>query len=100
MDTPQGTSRSAMPGIGISVFIGAAGAIMRYAVTQATPGFNLHTGGVILMFVGLAGVLLSLLIWSSLSPLGRRESITRSETTSVDDGEERVSRSRSRRSAR
>ena len=61
-----------MPGIGISVFIGAVGAIMRYAVTATAEGFNINTGGVILMFVGAAGVLLSLLFWTSFSPWARR----------------------------
>lgn len=61
-----------MPGITISILIGAVGAILRYAMTATVEGFNIHTGGVILMFVGAAGVLLSLLFWTSLSPWGRR----------------------------
>lgn len=81
-------STSAMPGIGISIFIGAVGAILRYAVTTVTPGFNLHTGGVILMFVGAAGVLLSLLIWSSVSPFRGNNSSSRRETTRIEDGHE------------
>jgi hypothetical protein len=77
-----------MPGIGISIFIGAVGAIMRYALTVTAEGFNLHTAGVILMFVGAAGVLLSLLFWTSFSPWGRRDEtgdgrrvVTRTETS-------------------
>ena len=61
-----------MPGIAISIFIGAVGAVMRYAVTATAEGFDLHMAGVILMFVGAAGVLLSLLFWTSFSPWGRR----------------------------
>jgi hypothetical protein len=81
---------SAMPGIGISIFIGAVGAVLRYAVTTATPGFNLHTGGVILMVVGAVGVFLSLVLWSSLSPFGRRsQTVSRRETTTTEDGHER-----------
>ena len=79
-----------MPGIGISVFIGAVGAIMRYAVTATAQGFNIHTGGVILMFVGAAGVLLSLLFWTSLSPWARRGQTadSRSVETRTDNGQE------------
>jgi fluoride ion exporter CrcB/FEX len=79
-----------MPGIGISVFIGAVGAIMRYAVTATTQGFNIHTGGVILMFVGVVGALLSLLFWSSFSPWSRshRASNSRRVETTTEDGHE------------
>ena len=77
-----------MPGIGISIFIGAVGAIMRYAVTATAQGFNIHTGGVILMFVGAAGVLLSLLFWTSFSPWSRRgqSANSRRVETTTEDG--------------
>jgi hypothetical protein len=77
-----------MPGIGISVFIGAVGAIMRYAVTATTEGLDIHMAGVILMFVGAAGVLLSLLFWTSFSPWGRRGQTADSRTveTRTDNG--------------
>jgi uncharacterized protein DUF6458 len=52
-------------GIGTSIFLFAVGAILRFAVTVTTQGFNLHAIGVILMVVGAIGVLLSLLFWSS-----------------------------------
>jgi hypothetical protein len=79
-----------MPGIGISVFIGAVGAIIRYAVTATAQGFNIHTGGVILMFVGAAGILLSLLFWTSVSPWsrGNRASNSRRVETTTEDGHE------------
>jgi hypothetical protein len=78
-----------MPGIGISIFIGAVGAILRYAVTATAEGFNIHTGGVILMVVGAVGVLLSLVFWTSLSPLaGRRASSSRRVETTTQDGHE------------
>jgi hypothetical protein len=79
-----------MPGIGISVFIGAAGAILRYAITATTEGVNLHTAGVILMLVGAVGVLLSLLFWTSFSPWGRgtRSTNSRRVETTTQDGHE------------
>ncbi len=81
-------------GIGISVVIGAIGAILRYAFTGPVnqQGFDLHTGGVILMVVGVVGVLLSMLFWSSFSPLGRGRSTSRREEVVSRNGEEQSSR--------
>jgi hypothetical protein len=79
-------------GIGISILVGAVGAILRYAVTApiSQHGFNIHTGGVILMFVGVLGLLLSALFWSSFAPFGRRDqSSSRREETVTEDGHER-----------
>jgi hypothetical protein len=77
-------------GIGISVLIGAVGAILRYAVTGPINqhGFNVHTGGIILMFVAGVGLLLSLLFWSSFAPFGRgRRSTSRREEVVSRNGE-------------
>jgi hypothetical protein len=52
-------------GIGFSVFVIAVGAILRFAVTVHTNGFNVHTIGVILLVVGIVGLLASLIFWSS-----------------------------------
>ena len=48
------------------------GAILTFAVNVSTDGFNINPVGVILMVAGLAGLLLSLLFWSSFSPYRRR----------------------------
>jgi hypothetical protein len=51
-------------GIGASIFIIAAGAIMTFAVeTDSSNGFNINNAGVILMVVGLIGLLLTMVIW-------------------------------------
>jgi fluoride ion exporter CrcB/FEX len=79
-------------GIGISILVGAVGAILRYAVTAPTNqhGFNIHTGGVIFMVVGAVGLLLSMLFWSSFAPFGRRDqSTSRREETVSENGHER-----------
>ena len=47
-------------GIGTSILLIAVGAVLRFAVTVSTSGFNLHTIGVILMIVGVVGLLISL----------------------------------------
>ena len=78
-----------MGGIGISIFVGAVGAVLRYAVTAPVKGFDIHTGGVILMFVGGVGLLVSMLFWSSFAPFGRRnQSSSRREEIVTQDGHE------------
>jgi hypothetical protein len=62
-------------GIGVSIFLIAIGAIIKYAVVvDQAMGLNLDVTGVILMIVGLIGLLMSLLFWSSFSPFGARRS--------------------------
>lgn len=51
--------------IGTSIVLLAVGAVLRFAVTVSTSGFNIHTVGVILMIVGAVGLLLSLL-WMTM----------------------------------
>jgi hypothetical protein len=57
-------------GLGTSIVVFAIGAVMRFAVTVSTTGFNIHTVGVILMIVGALGFLLSLAFWSSWGGFG------------------------------
>jgi hypothetical protein len=52
-------------GIGTSLVIFAVGAVLRFAVSVTTTGFNVHAVGIILMIVGGIGFLLSLAFWSS-----------------------------------
>ena len=59
-------------GIGVSLFLLAAGAILAFAVDVTTEGVNLDTIGVILMIVGGIGLLLFLTVWGTWSS-GRRE---------------------------
>ena len=60
-------------GLGTSIFLIAVGAILDFAVSVNTQGFNLHTIGAILMIVGAVGVVLSLIFWSSWGGFGGRE---------------------------
>jgi hypothetical protein len=64
-------------GIGVSLILIAVGAILTWAVTAEANGVDLTTVGVILMVVGLAGGLISLVFWSSWGGFGgfRRETI-------------------------
>jgi hypothetical protein len=51
--------------LGTSLLLIAVGAILRFAVSVSTHGFNLHTIGVILMIVGGVGLLVSML-WMTM----------------------------------
>ena len=68
-------------GIGVSLLLIAIGAILTWAVTATTSGININTVGVILMVVGAAGLVLSLMFWSTWGGFG-----TRRRTTYVDEG--------------
>ena len=52
-------------GLGASLILVAVGAILTWAVNAEVSGVDIQVIGVILMVVGLAGLLLSLLFWSS-----------------------------------
>ena len=62
-------------GIGTSIFLIAVGAILKYAVTVQTEGFNLNTIGVILMVVGAIGLLVSLLFWNTWGGFRSRRTV-------------------------
>jgi hypothetical protein len=68
-------------GIGVGIFLIAAGAILTWGVTSEAEGLNIDAIGVILMVVGLIGVLISLMFWSSWGGFGgiRRRTV-------VEDG--------------
>jgi hypothetical protein len=66
-------------GIGAGFFLVAIGAILRFAVSVTTTGFNLHTIGVILMVVGGLGIVVEFAIFAprrrtvvSTQPAARR----------------------------
>ncbi len=70
-------------GLGTSLLLIAVGAILRFAITVTTHGFNLHTIGLILMIVGVVGLVISLFwmtMWAERSrgaaPVMRRDGST------------------------
>lgn len=79
-------------GLGVGVFLVAAGAILAFAVNidTASTGVNLHTVGWILLGVGALGILLSMVFWSSWAGPGyfRRRTTTNvppaGTTTTID----------------
>jgi hypothetical protein len=52
-------------GVGVSLMLIAAGAILAWAVDVSTSGFNVNTIGYILLVVGIIGLILSMIFWSS-----------------------------------
>src|SRR5437868_15536524 len=59
-------------GIGVSIFLIAVGAILRFAVNVTTNGFDIHMVGNILMIVGVLGALFSLIFWTTWGGWGDR----------------------------
>jgi hypothetical protein len=66
-------------GVAISLILIAAGAILTWAVTAEAEGVDVNTVGVILLVVGILGLVLSLIFWSSWGGFHRR-------ATYVDEG--------------
>jgi hypothetical protein len=65
-------------GTGVSLILIAVGAVLAWAVHATTSGFNVHTIGIILLVVGIIGLLLSLIFWSSWAGpgyFGRRRAV-------------------------
>jgi hypothetical protein len=70
-------------GIGVSLILIAVGAILAFAVNATVSGLEVTTIGWILMVVGIAGLILSLMFWSSWGGFGGAGA--RRRTTYVDD---------------
>jgi hypothetical protein len=57
-------------GVGVSIILIAAGAILTWAVTATVSGVSIQTVGVILLVVGIVGLVLSMIFWSSWGGVG------------------------------
>lgn len=62
-------------GLGTSIFLIAVGAVLRFAVTVTTHGFNIHTIGLILIIVGIVGLVISLLWMTVWADRNRRVAV-------------------------
>ena len=60
-------------GIGVSVFLLAIGAILTFALNATVSGINLDTVGIILMVVGIIGLVMSAMFWSTWGGFNRTE---------------------------
>ena len=77
-------------GIGLMVLgivLVVVGAIMRFAVSAKTSGFDIHQAGVILLLVGIAVFVVSLVVFAVG---GRSRSTTRTDVRETPSGEERT----------
>jgi hypothetical protein len=70
-------------GLGVSVILIAAGAILSWAVTATASGVDVYAVAVVLLLAGVIGVVLSMIVWSGWAGTGY---LTRRRTTYVDDG--------------
>jgi hypothetical protein len=61
-------------GISLSILLVAVGAVLTWAVSAEVSGVDITAVGVILMIVGIIGLLLSLVFWSSWGGFGARDS--------------------------
>jgi heme/copper-type cytochrome/quinol oxidase subunit 2 len=59
-------------GISVSILLIAVGAILTWGVTADAEGLNVNNIGVILMIVGILGLVISMLFWSSWGGFRRR----------------------------
>jgi uncharacterized membrane protein YidH (DUF202 family) len=73
--------------IAFGVVLGVVGAIMAFAITVHTRGFNTNTAGWILLGVGIIVLLIGVAIWVTGS---RRSSTTVENVQSTPTGQERV----------
>lgn len=72
-------------GIGTSLILIAAGAILRWAVTATTSGVNLQTVGLILIIIGGVGLLVSLLWMADFSDRARTRAAAGTGTVPGDE---------------
>jgi hypothetical protein len=70
-------------GLGVGIFLIAVGAILAFAVNETSGAVNIDAVGWILMGVGLASILLSMIFWQSWAGPGYW---TRRRTTYADEG--------------
>ena len=70
-------------GLAVGILLAAVGAVLAYAVTDNVSGVNIQTIGWILLIVGIIGVILSMIFWSSWAGPGYWSGRRR---TYVDDG--------------
>jgi len=57
-------------GVATSIVMIAAGAILRFAVSVTTTGFNLHSIGLILIILGAVSLVISMMFWSTWGGFG------------------------------
>jgi hypothetical protein len=59
-------------GIAVSILLIAVGAVLTWGVTAEAEGLDVNAIGVILMIVGILGLVISMIFWSSWGGFRRR----------------------------
>ncbi len=70
-------------GLGVGIVLAAVGAVLAFAVSATVSGVNIHAVGWILLIVGIVGILLSMIFWSSWAGPGYFTGSRRRTTTST-----------------
>jgi hypothetical protein len=70
-------------GISLSILLVAVGAVLTWAVSAEVSGVDITAVGVILMIVGIIGLLLSLVFWSSWGGFGARDTAAGGQNTTI-----------------
>jgi hypothetical protein len=70
-------------GLGVGLILAAVGAVLAFAVNTTVNGVDIQTIGWILLIVGIVGILLSLIFWSSWAGPGY---FSRRRTAYYDEG--------------
>jgi hypothetical protein len=83
MEAMNKTSGMGIMALGIVLVV--VGAIMTFAVSASTSGFDIHKAGVILLLVGIGVFVISLVV---LVVGGRSRSTTRTEVRETPSGQE------------
>ncbi len=71
-------------GVAMSIVMIAVGAILRFAVSVTTTGFNLHSIGLILIILGAISLLISIMFWSSRGGFNTGGGTRRQRTVTQD----------------
>jgi hypothetical protein len=58
--------------IGSALFLIAVGAVLRWAVTWHLSGFNIQLTGLIVFLVGILGLVITLILWTTRRSRGSR----------------------------
>jgi hypothetical protein len=77
--------------IGSAIFLIAVGAVLRWAVTWEVSGFNIQTAGLIVFLVGILGLVITLILWTTrrrshgITRVDRVDTVTTAQDYRPDD---------------
>ena len=84
-------------GISVSILLIAVGAILTWGVTAEVEGLDVTAVGVILLIVGLLGLVISMIFWSSWGGFRRRAPTSRAAPSAASAARDAARRPWSKR---